>query len=432
MKRNKTGLRKIRISNLRKLKSLFNFVRTSLAIVFIVVVIFLGIGYASITSELSIGGDIGADTQSGLFITNVSVAAMNGASTSQTIKTYYSTLLTNYIYLDADGGSYVIYKIDVKNKNNDAYKLSDVLYDPTSQLGTYTNEYIVPSVLSVADATTLGLSTTNVIDMTGSVPAGGVASFYAKYAYDPSIVSGGTVASAYQTLSNGIVNYQFTQVTGGTVIVVNPDGSQTITTTDQYGNVTVQEIDPNGRVVGYSIDTTNSTSGGLQVLPGNNIDTGVVAFDGNAFSIHIVFKTDLANENGKYVLTALQPNGNNYDGFALYNYNRGYLRIGSYFNRSRSSSTGLLTPNNYAALSSSALTGERTFDVTITYEPTGWNKKPIINASMVGGYQNKYIRGNNAVPNNLSNATITIGGNGIDGQDDMNSLTILEFEVIKL
>ena len=431
MTKKKTGAKKARISNYR-LRGLFDFVRTPMAMMFIIVVIFLGIGYASIASELTIGGDISANTQGGVFITDVTVAATNGSGSTQTIKTYYSTLLTNSVHLGSDGSSYVIYKIDVKNKNNTAYELSSILYDPTSQLGTYTNQYIVPSVLTLAEATTLGLNTTNVIDMTGSVAAGATASFYAKYSYDPSIISGGTVASNYQDLTNGVVNYQFTEVqSGGTIIVVNPDGSETITTTDQYGNVSVQDVDENGRVTGYSIDTTNSTSGGLEVLPGENIDTGVIAFDGRAFTIHIVFRTNLANENGKYVLTALQPNGNNYDGFALYDYNGGYLRIGSYFNRARSSSTGLLIPNYYATLNSSALTGEMTFDVTITYDPTGWNKKPIINSSMVGYGQNKFIRGNNAVPNNLANATITIGGNGIDGQDDMGSLTIIQFEVIK-
>ncbi len=431
MNKMKTGAKKAKISNYR-LRGLFDFVRTPLAMMFIIVVIFLGIGYASITSELTIGGDIVANTQGGVFITDVSVAATNGSGSTQTIKTYYSTLLTNSVHLGSDGNSYIIYKIDVKNKNNTAYELSDILYDPTSQLGTYTNQYIVPSVLTLAEATSLGLSTTNVVDMTGSVAAGGTASFYAKYSYDPSIISGGTVASNYQDLTNGVVNYQFTEVqSGGTVIVVNPDGSETITTTDQYGNVSVQDVDENGRVTGYSIDTTNSTSGGLEVLPGQNIDTGVIAFDGRAFTIHIVFKTDLSNENGKFVLTALQPNGNNYDGFALYDYNRGYLRVGVYKNRARSSSTGQLTPNYYLTLSSSALTGERTFDITITYDPTGWNKQPIINASMVGYNQNKYIRGKNTVPSNLNNATITIGGNGIDGQNDMGSLTIIQFEVIK-
>lgn len=235
------------------------------------------------------------------------------------------------------------------------------------------------------------------------------------------------------TQANVISLYAIWEQAGGpsTVIVVNPDGSTTSTTTDQYGNVSEQNVDVNNRVTSYTIDTTNSTSGGLAVLPGENIDTGVIAFDGHAFTIHIVFKTNLANENGNFVLTALQPNGNNYDGFSLYNYNSGYLRIATYFNRPRSSTTGLLTPNSYSTLSSSALTGERTFDVTINYNPTGYNGQPIITGSLVGGYSGRYIRGNNTVPSNLSNATFTIGGNGIDGQDDMNNLTILELTITK-
>lgn len=236
------------------------------------------------------------------------------------------------------------------------------------------------------------------------------------------------------TLANAINLYAIWQASSGpsTVIVVHPDNSETRTTTDEYGNIFVQEVDPNGVVTSYSIDTT--ASGGLAVTPGNNIDTGLVAFDGSTFTLHIVFKTTLSQNNGKYIVTALDLNNNYYNGFSLYVYNNNYLRTGIYKDRTRSSQTGLITPNAYIGLNSSSMTGERTFDVTITYDPLAVsNTYARINASLVGGNSGSQSNSRNSsnVPTSLPNATVIIGGNGINNSDDMNSLTIIEFEVIK-
>ena len=236
------------------------------------------------------------------------------------------------------------------------------------------------------------------------------------------------------TLANALTLYAIWQSSGGpgTVIVIHPDGSETRTTTDEYGNVSVQEVDQNGVVTSYSIDTT--ASGGLAVTPGNNIDTGLVAFDGSTFTLHIVFKTTLSQNNGKFIVTALDLNNNYYNGFSLYVYNNNYLRTGIYKDRTRSSQTGLITPNSYIGLNSSSITGEKTFDVTITYDPRAVsNTYARINASLVNGNSGSQSNSRNSsnVPTNLPNATITIGGNGINSSDDMNSLTIIEFEVTK-
>lgn len=278
------------------------------------VVLFLGVGYASITSTFTMTGSVGSIAQSGLFITNITMAASSGSTTNQTIKTYYSTLLTNYIYLDSNGSSYVIYKIEVKNKNTSAYKLTNLSYDPSSQLGTYTNEYIVPTIMSVSDAAALNLSTVGTIGVGDSVAAnGGTANFYVKYAYDPSIVSGGTVASAYQTLSNGVVNYNFTLDSGGggsgtptdpyidsTTTVANFDpGNQTPGTSVVYEAIDGQPqvtTDSNGNVTSFAYTDTSGVS-----MDDGAIDTHYVPFDGTKdFEIYIKaqFPPTLNNNNG--------------------------------------------------------------------------------------------------------------------------------------
>ena len=237
------------------------------------------------------------------------------------------------------------------------------------------------------------------------------------------------------TQANAIILYAVWQSGSGpgTSEVVHPDGSRTRTTIDEYGNIFIQEISSTNVVTGYSIDTT--ASGGYVMTSGNNLDTELVAFDGSSsFTIHIVFKATLNQNNNKFIVTALSKNNTYYNGFSLYVYNSNYLRTGIYKDRARSSTTGLITPNAYIGLNSSAMSDERTFDITITYDPKGYNNTYAkITASLVGGSTGS--KNNTAtstdVPTNLPNATVTLGGNGIDGGDDINSITIIEFEVVK-
>ena len=138
-------------------------------------------------------------------------------------------------------------------------------------------------------------------------------------------VSGATndgYASPYLTLSNPTGNVTVTAISsgggsgppGGTVVVENQDGSTTTTTydsngypaeavtesTDSSGNTTTQEITyVNGTAVvtGYSIDTSNNTSSGSTgvEVPSDGIDTGVLAFDGNDFTVTLKAKFTFAN-----------------------------------------------------------------------------------------------------------------------------------------
>ena len=206
--------------------------------------------------------------------------------------------------------------------------------------------------------------------------------------------------------------------------------------TTQYENISGLNADikvtadANGNITRFEFVNVDSTNGITIASNGNNtnFNTGVLAFTGDSFTVHIKFRTDLSqsNENGKFILTAIQKNGSNYDGFSLYNYNSGYPRLASYANRPRSSQTGLITPSTYVGLSSSRLTGERDFEVDITYNPS----TPSLVGSLVGALSNRTISGNN-VPTSLANATITIGGNGVDSNDNMRNLKIWEFSVTK-
>lgn len=207
----------------------------------------------------------------------------------------------------------------------------------------------------------------------------------------------------------------------------------------------VAQDDGNGNAVITSFEYTNSTEQNpVTITSGNSVETGVIALDGGAFTIHIKFKANIAetvdgvqiNKN-KFIVTAFECNNGSYNGFALSFMNTGYLRIAAYKNRTRSDSTGLLTPSGYSSVPSSALAaGIHEFDVTLTYDPTGYQSQygQLKMESYIDGTKqsNKFLRNTSSssmVPTTLTNAIITLGGNGIDNSDDVGNIDVIEFSV---
>ncbi len=215
-----------------------------------------------------------------------------------------------------------------------------------------------------------------------------------------------------------------------------PGAPQVTATTDSQGNTVIT-----------SFEYTNSSSTNPVVFtPGDSVETGVLAMDGAAFTIHIKFKADLslASNNGKFIFAALQYDSSTdkYSGFSLFDYNSGYLRVGVYRDRPRSTNTGLLTPNNYITYNSTALTGEKVYDVTVTYDPQGNKSKYglITFTTTVNGasaatktMKNTKPAGNsgNNIPETLTNAVVTIGGSGISINEDMGNMEVYEFSVTR-
>ena len=194
--------------------------------------------------------------------------------------------------------------------------------------------------------------------------------------------------------------------------------------------------DEDGSVVSFEYTDASATNPVI-IENGDHVDTGIVGLNGEKFTIHMVFNADLTQNNGKFILAALEETGNTFNGFSLYDYNSGYVRVGVYRNRARSTSTGLLVPNNYATGNSSAVTGMSTFDVTVTYDPKGNQGRYanlVIKMTVNGNTKTSTIKntaGSTIIPETLNNATITIGGNGINNTDDISYIEIVEFTVTK-
>lgn len=167
------------------------------------------------------------------------------------------------------------------------------------------------------------------------------------------------------------------------------------------------------------------------------MDTGVLAFnsDNSAFSIHIKFKTNLMANRGKYVLAALQNSGSSYSGFTLHvlDSNTPTLNVSTYINKAYNNT--ILNPNISLVLTSTSdatSNTENVYEVVLSYD------------SAYGGQSFKYrCIGSNCrstteqsaqkknIPTGLTNAEITIGGNGINTTNDAQSIKILELQICK-
>ena len=247
--------------------------------------------------------------------------------------------------------------------------------------------------------------------------------------------SGGGIVSGSGTEEDPYINtdttYDPDDVEEGVTTYVNIPGEPQ-TTVDENGEITDFEFTNTGN--GIPFDDTST------------LDTGIYAFDGHVFTIHIKFTVDVTDTNNerKYIISALEKNANNqYSGFSIYIFknNKGncYLYGGTYVDRARSTTTGLLNPNYSSSILKTNVTGVATYDVTITYDPIGYKSsipQLTYDTTVVGTSNTKVTTFNNKnstqIPTNLSNATITLGGDGINSTENIDSMTILEFSVTKV
>ena len=175
----------------------------------------LTIGYAQVAYDLSVTGQVSMNSQNGVVVKNVTEAAKLGTNTEGIIKNYVATTLTNGITLDQDGSSYVIYAIQVENTDASSYKFANVLPDVSSlasNIDTYTNRFIKPSILTNSEVSTLFPSATNTISLNGTLPGASTRTFYLKYSYDSSIINNGIVSSSYQELETALLNFSFKKI----------------------------------------------------------------------------------------------------------------------------------------------------------------------------------------------------------------------------
>ena len=243
----------------------------------------------------------------------------------------------------------------------------------------------------------------------------------------------GTINNPYQSSSS---TYDTSDVQTGYNIFEDAPGEpkvNAVVTTGSSGE-TITTIN--------SFEFTDTGSSGVAIGTGTSanpvMDTGVLAFnsDNSAFSIHIKFKANLTTNRGKYILAALSKTGTStYSGFALYalDSSKPTLNISTYINKTYNGT--ILNPNINLVLTTDAdatSNTENTYEVVLSYD------------SSYGGQSFKYrcIGGNckstteqsaqkKNVPTGLTNAEITLGGNGLNTTNDAVDIKILELQICK-
>lgn len=257
-----------------------------------------------------------------------------------------------------------------------------------------------------------------------------------------------------------------------TTVNYDEDGNETghsSTTTDTSGNSQTQQVtkDENGNdvVTGFIIDTSGNENGGMTLNDG--VDTGIIAFDGNPFTIHLKAKFDWSENYSKYLIAATQKtnySNSYYNGFGVMLHTNGNSAttnnnikvcaanstngaligsngvFGSFINF-YFSETGSGTQNYIRYLQS----GIKEYTIDIEFQPsTSENGKQIICRNVTPLYTTKtgtsqvssstiyYSQKNaSAIPNELTNATIYIGEFPGDNRFTMQNLEVLEFNVQK-
>ena len=129
----------------------------------------LGIGYAAVSLDLTLDGDVDGVTQNEVFITNVRLKsdASNGEMKSHS---FISSVLTSNVKLSSETSS-VTYTIDLHNNGSEEYYYIGTLYDDSSVLSstTYSNTDIKFDVDLVEGSWDAGITGCSKIEPNGSL-----------------------------------------------------------------------------------------------------------------------------------------------------------------------------------------------------------------------------------------------------------------------
>ena len=243
----------------------------------------------------------------------------------------------------------------------------------------------------------------------------------------------GTIDDPYQ--SSGSV-YDTSVVQTGYNIFEDAPGAPKVnaTVTTNSSGQTVTTIN--------SFEFTSSSSSGVSFGTGASanpvMDTGVLAFnsDNSAFSIHVKFRANLTTNRGKYVLAALSKTGTStYSGFTLHvlDSSTPTLNISTYINKNYNGQ--ILNPNISLVLTTNGdatSNTENTYEVVLSYDTSygGQNFKYRCVGDNCKSTSEQSAQKKN-VPTGLTDARITIGGNGLNTTNDAVNISILELQICK-
>ena len=195
----------------------------------------------------------------------------------------------------------------------------------------------------------------------------------------------------------------------------------------------VVTADDNGDII--SFEYTNLGTTGISFTTGHTLDTGIEAFDGQGFTIHLKLTMNSNRNNGKYLVSAIKQlnNSNQYAGFNFYCGSNTYF----YLNASQSSTISSTAFGSRINSSGWRVQSnrEQTYTLDIIYTPAPNKSISATFTPVSSGSSSFYTDSTNLnyIPDNLDGATISLSGDGLTGDSskDLSQATILEFSVTK-
>lgn len=451
--------------------------------------IFLGIGYAQISGiDLSVSGDASLEGQTGIFINNVSYSNSNNANEELSkINTYYGTTLNTEIVLNNNITSSITYEVTIYNASDKTQKYTGVVYDENF----YDNSDITYEVnnLSIGDSLQSNHSVTftitykyidNLENIT-NITLNSYLNFsfedqtftitYIDFTGDTSNLlsiipdTGGTIVFNNTTgIPSNIsvigANYNYenpptlllTNVTANVTITALPESGGSGTANDPYINYANTyttnnletgittfpnvagepqvTVDESGNITNFEFTSTES----ITYESGETLDTGIIAFNGSAFTINLTFQSDLSANAGKYIVSALEKDEDDlYSGFAIQAVSTTSIRIAT-FNKV-ANVNGSLTASSTATVSNLTVT-DNTYKLVVKYDKEGYESSSVYYALLkitVGGKTTSLKNSSSSstrVPTSLDNASITLAGNGLNSNNSLD-MTVTKFSVEK-
>ena len=119
-------------------------------VLLIIAALFMGIAYASITTrELTVSGDIEADAQEGVFISDIKYLSNSGADTENSkINQYIGTMMDSKVVLGSASSSTITYEVSIYNNSGREQVFIGMITDKTDPT-LYSNPNIDYTVTTV-------------------------------------------------------------------------------------------------------------------------------------------------------------------------------------------------------------------------------------------------------------------------------------------
>ena len=280
------------------------------SILFCIATLFMGVGYASINSiSLNISGELFAEVQDGVFITEVNYSSNVNANleNSKIINAYQTSLNSSIELSELDSNSSITYEIVIYNNSDKNYLFQGITYDSEF----YSNENIIYTLdglnvdyeLYPKKEVVFNITFKYVDEVVVSNQINKLES-YLNFIFDEAVMTTfiyeGNSINKLASLVSGKVNFNETVVDDGTVVRCNqgavPSYSNNIVSSS---NVTVPTVCQVFDTLKETIETADDTVNNLLMIDNENASEEITVSNTKKINLDINGKTNVSSITGE-------------------------------------------------------------------------------------------------------------------------------------